>query len=67
LANGGIYKAHALGVGFAIGYQNFLFKRISIEPKLGLGLIAKVFSTGETKPPPITPDGLIGLSFGLRI
>ncbi len=66
-ANGGKFKSHSLGVGYTVGYQNFLFKRISIEPKFGLGLMFKVLSKGETKPTTVQPDGILGLSVGLKI
>ncbi len=67
LANGGIFKAHFLGIGYLAGYQNHIVKRISIEAKLGLGIQGRVAIKGTTKLTPILPDGLIGLSFGVRL
>ncbi len=63
----GKFKAHSLGCGFAVGYQNFIFKRIAVEGKLGLGIIFRVTSKGETMPTFVQPDGILGLSFGIRI
>jgi Protein of unknown function (DUF3575) len=67
LGDGGVFISHSVGGGIAAGYQNHLFKRISIEPKLGLGFMLKLTSKGETAPTFFQPDGLIALSFGLRI
>lgn len=67
IADGGKFKAHSLGGGFAVGYQNFVFKRIAVEGKLGLGVIFRITSKGETKPTFAQPDGILGLSVGLRI
>lgn len=67
VADGGKFKAHSLGGGFAVGYQNFIFKRIAIEGKLGLGVIFRITSKGETKPTFAQPDDILGLSFGYKI
>jgi hypothetical protein len=65
--NGGKYKSHSLGGGFIVGYQNFVFKRVSVEGKIGLGAIFTIASEGETKPNFAQPDGILGLSFGIGI
>jgi hypothetical protein len=66
-ANGGKYKSHSLGGGFMVGYQNFVYKRVSVEGKIGLGVIFRISSKGETKPTFAQPDGILGLSFGIKI
>ncbi len=63
----GKYKSHSLGGGFMVGYQNFVFKRVAVEGKIGLGLIFTITSEGETKPKFVQPDGILGLSFGIGI
>jgi hypothetical protein len=65
--NGGKYKSHSLGGGFIVGYQNFVFKRVSVEGKIGLGVIFRIASKGETTPTFAQPDGILGLSFGIGI
>jgi hypothetical protein len=67
VADGGKFKAHSLGGGFAVGHQNFVFKRIAVEGKLGLGVIFRITSKGETKPTFAQPDAILGLSFGYKI
>jgi hypothetical protein len=67
VTNGGIFKAHFLGVGYTAGYQNYLFKNIAVEAKIGLGVQARLSIKGKSDLTPILPDGLIGLSFGFKI
>lgn len=67
VADGGKFKAHSLGSGFAVGYQNFIFKKIVVEGKIGLGIIFRITSKGETKPTFAQPDGIVGLSFGYKL
>lgn len=64
--NGGIFKAHFVGIGYAIGYQNYIFKKIAVEAKLGLGIQARLSIKGETDLTPILPDGILGLSIGYK-
>jgi Protein of unknown function (DUF3575) len=67
LANKGVFQAHFLGMGGTAGYQNFIAKRIAVEIKIGLGGQMCIATKGITPPPKYLPDGLIGLSFGIRI
>jgi Protein of unknown function (DUF3575) len=67
LANKGVFQAHFLGLGGTAGYQNFIAKRIAVEIKIGLGGQICIASKGITPPSKYLPDGLIGLSFGIRI
>jgi hypothetical protein len=67
LNDGGIFTSHSAGGGISTGYQNFLFKHIAVEAKLGLGMMLKITAKGINTPTFVQPDGLIGLSFGLRI
>ncbi len=65
--NAGVFKGHFIGIGYEVGFQTYIFKRISIETKLGLGIQARVAIKGISKLTPILPDGLIGLAFGLKL
>lgn len=65
--NGGVFTAHFVGVGYVIGYQKMIFKKIALEAKIGLGIQARLSIVGKTDLTPILPDGLIGLSFGIKI
>lgn len=67
IADGGKFKAHSLGTGINMGYQNFAGKFVSIEAKIGLGIMFRITSKGKTKPTLAQPDGILGLSFGLKI
>jgi uncharacterized membrane protein YgcG len=67
LSDGGIFTSHSAGGGISAGYQNFLYKRIAIEAKLGAGLMVRINAKGINTPTLLQPDGLLGLSFGVRI
>jgi hypothetical protein len=67
LADNGKYKSHSLGGGFGLGYQNFLWKRVAVEGTIGLGVIFKIASEGQTTPTFAQPDGILRLSFGIGI
>ena len=60
------FVAHSLNAGGVIGYQNYVFIKISIELNLGAGLGVNIFSTGKTHPSIVRADGIATLSAGYR-
>jgi Protein of unknown function (DUF3575) len=60
-------KTNFLGAGLTIGYQKFIFKNLTFEPKIGFGGQICVAAKGISETPKILPDGHFGLSFGIKI
>ncbi|HEY1056180.1 MAG TPA: DUF3575 domain-containing protein, partial [Emticicia sp.] len=60
------FVAHSLNVGGSLGYQNFIFKKISLELNLGIGGGVNLFSAGRTYPSLIRADGIAALSAGYK-
>ncbi|MBA4849148.1 DUF3575 domain-containing protein [Emticicia sp. BO119] len=60
------FVAHSLNGGCSIGYQNFIFKKISLELNLGAGLGVYIFSKGYNYPSLIRADGLAAISAGYK-
>ncbi|RYU94935.1 DUF3575 domain-containing protein [Emticicia agri] len=66
ISDGKDFMAHSINLGGSIGYQHFVFKKISLELNLGAGAGVNIFSTGRTYPSLIRVDGLAALSAGYK-